>query len=529
MKKVLITGALDNIAIDILEQEKEFSITYAPDLPYAEIYDIIDDYDCLISRSETAVDKKLIQKAKKLSVIARAAVGIGNIDVEYATQRGILVFNTPGKNTNSAAELALTLILSTLRKLPNAHSSMQGNHWDRHLFTGTELLNKTVGLIGLGNVGHRVARFLKGFDCRVLVYDPYISRVRCEECGAEQVGFKTLISESQVISIHVPKNQETVNMIDYAEIDQMRNGVFIINTARGGIINEKAIEAGLKSKKIQGVGIDTWEVEPLENHPLKNYDNVVMTPHIGASTREAQKRIAISIASDTIRALSGQIPISPVNLPEMSSFKAPKAPMYSALADKLGTFSKQYISTEFYPTKVRFLYRGNLDSSDWSMIKLSFLKSFLDDTVSEPVSFVNVLTIAEEKGISIEECEEKEFSDYESAIRIQVQGKGKTLCIGGTVCGKTNLRLSYLNGFIFEIAPTGTVIVIENQDFPGVIGHVGTVLGVHQINIKQFELSRNQKGGKAMALVVIDGDISEMILEELKNQPYMLSLKKVKF
>jgi len=526
MKKILITGALNPIALERLAQEEDLQVDYKPDLPYPEVIKIIADYHCIISRSETNIDRELIDAGKNLSVIARAAVGIGNIDVDYATDKGILVFNTPGKNTNSAAELSVMLMLSVMRKLTKAHTSMAANLWNRHEFTGTELLDKTVGLIGLGNVGHRVARFLHAFDCKVLTYDPYVTQRYCEEHRTEQVDFETLIRESDVVSIHTPKTKETTNMIGQEEIAKMKDGVFIINAARGGLINEQALYDGLKSGKIAGLGVDTWDIEPVTTHPLKDFDNVVMTPHIGASTKEAQVRIAENVSEETVKALRGDIVSNPVNLPDVRSFSDSIASEYSVLAGKLGTFSRQYLDQDFYPKRIELLYRGNLKVEESSLIKLSFLKELLKDTVDTAVTYVNVMKIAECRGLVIEENDDKDFSAYESAIRIRIIGEHDRFSIGGTVFG-ANLRLSYINGYIFEINPSGTLLTIENDDTPGVIGYVGTSLANNGININRFELCRAKRGGSAMALVLIDDEISEEQLRELAEHSCIKKVRKI--
>jgi len=527
MKKILITGALHPIALERFQEEKDLDIDYQPDLPYPQILEIIENYHCIISRSETKIDAPLIEKGKKLSVIARAAVGFGNIDVNYATQKGVLVFNTPGKNTNSAAELAIMLMLAVIRKLTNAHKSMESNFWNRHEFTGTELQGKTIGLIGLGNVGHRVARFLNAFDCEVLTYDPYVSKSYCEKHQVKTVELDALLTQSDIISLHVPKNQETINMIDTPEINIMKKGVIIINTARGGLVNEQALQEALKSGKIAGVGIDTWDIEPVSEHPLKNFDNVVMTPHIGASTIEAQIRIAKSVSENTIKALQGGIVSSPINLPEVHIIHDQKTQLYAELAGKLGSFSRQFIDKNLLPKQIEFLYRGDLPSEDWAVIKLSYLKEFLSQTVDIGVTYVNVLQIAAEKHIEISEKEDKHFSNYESAIRISIMGENSQLSIGGTVFGSNIQRLSYINNFVFEIMPQGMILAIENIDLPGVIGFVGTLLAKNNINIQQFELSRNQKGGKAMALVVVDETVNKEIIQQLLDHELIKKVKHI--
>ena len=527
MFRVLITGALHPIALENFNKENDIQIDYKPDFPYQKIIEIIGLYDCILTRSETNIDHNLIEHGKKLTVIARAAVGIGNIDVAYATQKGILVFNTPGKNTNSAAELTLLLILSVLRKLPQAHMSMSKDQWNRHEFTGQELLNKTVGIIGVGNVGHRVARFLSSFETKLLAYDPYVTAAYCQKHNCTQVGINDLLEKSDIITLHVPKNQETIDMIGKNEIEKMKDGVFIINAARGGVINESALEAALKSGKVSGSGIDTWNVEPVMEHPLKKFHGISMTPHIGASTKEAQYRIGKSVSMETIKALRGGIVSNPVNLPKMSSLEGPYVQKYNVLAQRLGSLSRQFIAKDFSPETFDFVYRGKLEKDDWALIKLSYMKGFLKNTVNVEVSYVNALQIAKSKGYKLVEKSDKSFTDYETAIRIKINGLTQSFIVGGTVFGREQFRLSYLNHFVFEVEPIGNILIVENQDSPGVIGHIGNVLSENKININQFELSRQKKGGSAMAVVLVDEEIPETVMFHLENHTLVNKVHKI--
>lgn len=529
MKRVLITGKLNSIALEILAKEENLHVDNRPDLGREEILKIVGDYHCIISRSETDIDQKLIDCGKNLEVIARAAVGVGNIDVDYATKKGILVFNTPAKNTNSAAELTISLLLAVTRKVVLAHKTMEAGGWERHKFTGSELRGKTVGIVGLGNVGHRVAKFLNSFDCELLAYDPYVTSEHCQRNHTKKVSFEVLLEKSDIVTLHVPKNKETINMITEEQIMQMKDGVILINAARGGLIQEYDLAKALESGKVFAAGIDTWDVEPVTEHPLKNFSNVVMTPHIGASTVEAQKAIAETVAQETIIALQGGIVSTPVNMPQMQTLEGSLAKNYSVLAEKLGSLTFQYLEHEFSPERIEFLYRGELEAEEsWDLIKISFLKGFLSG-MSNDVSYVNALQVAEEKGYSIAEEGDENFTDYESAIRIQLSNPTNTISVGGTVFGRDRLRLSYLDGFVFEINPSGVMLIVKNQDFPGAVGHIGTILAKHEININQFELSRKEKGGNAMAAVLVDNDVSTDVIKDLKSHGSIQNVTKVKF
>ncbi len=524
MYRVLVTGAIHEKGIEQLEQEPDLEVDFRPDLPLPEVIQIIEPYHCIISRSETPVQKELIEKAVNLKVIARAAVGIGNIDVDYATEKGVLVINTPGKNTNSAAELTMGLLLDVMRKVTPAHQNMQRGGWDRHQFTGFELMGKTIGIIGLGNVGHRMAQFARGFDMNVVAYDPYITDEVFQRHRAQKMSLADLLTQSDIISLHTPKNKETIGMIGSKEIAKMKRGSIILNAARGEIVDEMALLDAIKSKHIAGAGIDTWSVEPLEENIFQDFPQVVMTPHIGASTVEAQIRIAESIAEQVPRALRGEIVDFPINMPQIQMLDDKQVSSYSVLAEKLGSFTAQYI--DFNPTHLEIKYRGSLAKQDCSLLRLAFLKGFLKYS-QDYVSYVNADQIAESVGLHVSGAEDPGFSDYESAIKFILMAQAEEFEIGGVVFSGIHPRITLINNFVFEIAPEGIVLVAKNKDYPGMIGVIGTILGEHRINIAQFELSRNVRGGEAMSLIRVDDDIPESVIEELKCHEGITQVKKI--
>ncbi|MCH2266041.1 MAG: phosphoglycerate dehydrogenase [SAR324 cluster bacterium] len=524
MYKILVTGSIHEIGLEMLRKEKDIKIHFAPDLPLAEILKIIAPFHCILTRSETPVPKELIDKAPKLKVIARAAVGIGNIDVDYATEKGILVINTPGKNTNSAAELTIGLLLSAMRKIIPAHIHMSKLKWDRHTFTGTELLGKTIGIIGLGNVGHRVARYAKAFEMEVIAYDPYIADEVFERHHARKCTWDELISTSDVITLHVPKTEETTGMIGAKEFSRMKSGVVILNSARGGVIQEKSLLEELKSGKVAAAGIDTWEEEPPQDNPFRNLPQVVMSPHVGASTTEAQMRIAESIANQTPRALRGEVVEYPVNMPSVQVLGSGPVASYASLAEKLGVFSSQYIS--FTPTHLEIKYRGKLAKQDGTLLRLCFLKGLLQSHKNF-VSYVNADQQAENVGLHIEETEDPGFTDYESALKCTFTGAGKEFAIGGVVFSGPHPRITLINSFVCEFEAEGTILATTNQDRPGMVGILGTCLGKNGVNIDQFQLARNTRGGEALSLIRVDDDLPEAVVEELRNKEGITSVVKI--
>ena len=524
MYRVLITGDIHPNGLKKLEQERDIEIQFSPDLPYEDVLRIIQPFHCILSRSETRVNKEMIEAAPELKVIARAGVGVGNIDVEYATERGILVINTPGKNTNSAAELTMGLLLSAFRKIVPAHQSMQSLNWDRHRFNGGELLNKCLGIIGLGNVGHRVARYAKAFDMKVQAFDPYLADEVFERHGVQKVDWITLLNTSDVITFHVPLNDETRGMISEMEIERMKPGVILLNTARGGVIHETSMLNALHSGHVAAAGIDTWEVEPPRDNPFSQLPQVVMSPHIGASTSEAQIRIAESIATQVPRALRGEVVDFPVNMPSVKVLPTSPVRHYTTLVEKMGMFSSQFL--DFQPNQLEIKYRGSLAKWDTSLLRLCFLKGFLQ-AAHDHASYVNADQLAESVGLHVAEDTDPGFTDYESAFKCCFKLKGKQFTIGGVVFSGPHPRITLINDFVCELEASGTMLVTTNSDKPGMIGVIGVCLGKHQININQFELGRNVRGGEAMAVISVDQDISKDILDELISNDGIISVRKI--
>ena len=523
--RILITGFLHPLALEMFERAPDVQADYRPDLPHEDILSIIEDYHAIVSRSETRITRELIDRGARLKVIARAAVGVGNIDLEYATEKGLLVINTPGKNTNSAAELTLGLLLAAMRKVVPAHRRLENKGWERHEFTGRELMGKTIGIIGLGNVGHRVARFARAFDMEVLACDPYIADEVFDLHQAQKCELDQIVTQSDVITLHVPLTGETRNMINAGHFARMKDGVVVLNTARGGLIDEKALLEALKSGKAAAAGIDTWAVEPPTDNPLTEHPNVVMTPHIGASTTEAQMRIAESIAEQTLRALRDEVVDYPVNMPRVKALTNPRVKYYAVLAEKLGCFAIQ--SLDFNPRRIEVQYRGELNSEEGMMVRRAFLKGFLKNTAEETITFVNAEAKAAERHIEISEVNHPEFADYHSAVRFLVSDHENSFSIGGVVFGENNYRLSQVNEFAFEVIPDGILLWVINKDRPGVIGDIGTILSQNNINISQFELSRNMPGGQAMSLLRVDTPVEDSVLEALRGIPNVVSVRRI--
>jgi len=515
--KILITGHLHDAAIAGFKANPNFDVTYAPDCSRDEVLRLVHTAAVLVTRSETDVDRAVIEGAPELKVIARAAVGVGNIDIDLATEKGILVINCPGKNTNSAAELALGLMLSMLRKVPAAHQTMKSGGWDRHRFTGHELRGKRLGIVGLGNVGHRVAKFGRGFDMDVYAYDPYIAPAVFERHQVKPVtSLLELARQVDILTVHVPLNKETRNMVDGRVLDAMPDGSYVVNAARGGVINEQELLKRLESGKIAGAAIDTWEQEPKPLAALLGHARVWATPHIGASTVEAQMAIGETVLRQVVKAVEGGVVDHPVNLPEIAVIDNPLVNSYAVLAEKLGLLVGQIL--DFNPTSIALSYRGDLAHLDHGVVRMSLMKGYAGQVVDGYVSFVNVQSHFENLGIRIDETTDPGFQSYKSALKVRVSGPGgRELAIGGIVFDDRYIRISLFNDFYFEVEPTGELLLIENNDRPGVIGDVGQFLASHGINIDSFALSRNSKGGRALAVIRVDSPVGHETLAAMKS------------
>jgi D-3-phosphoglycerate dehydrogenase len=513
--KVLITGALHQSALDLFMSDKRLDVTYQPDCDRKTLLGSLAGVNVLVTRSETDVDKGVIDAAPALKVVARAAVGVGNIDISYASEKGILVINCPGKNTNSAAELTMGLLLAMFRNIPQAHMKVKAGGWDRHTFTGRELRGKRMGLVGLGNVGHRVARFARGFDMEVFAYDPYIAPSIFEQNGVKPAAsLLELARQVDVLSFHVPLNSETKGMATREVLSALPKGSWVINAARGGIYKETDIIELIKAGHIAGLGVDTFETEPKVNPALLELPQVWCTPHIGASTDEAQIAIGETVYDQVVKALVGGVVDYPVNLPQVGIIQDQRVKSYAVLAEKLGSLAGQIAG--FNPVQADISYRGDIAGLDHSLIRLSFLKGYVSRVVNDYVSFVNVEKHAQKLGLKVHDNSDPKFDSYRSAIKIHLSGaNGQSLRVGGIVFDDQIIRLSLINDYYFEAEPSGHIMLVENDDKPGVIGDLGHFMGFKNVNIATFELSRNRRGGKAMAVIRVDQEVSPADVAEL--------------
>lgn len=505
-KRVIITEKIDEEGIKLLQEELEADVCFH--IPREELLEKIHEYDAIVVRSVTKVDEELLSKAANLKVVGRAGNGVDNIDIGAATQRGIIVANTPESNTMSAAELTIGMLLTQSRNIPQANAFLKSGKWDRSPFQGVELYNKTLGIIGLGRIGSLVATRMAAFGMKVIAYDPYIADERFERFKVEKIEkLEDLLKAADFVTVHTPKTKETFGMIGEKEIEIMKVGVRIANVARGGIINEKALLEGLKSGKIASAGLDVHEKEPCYGNPLFELDNVIVTPHIGADTKEAQENVGITVAQQVVNALKGEIVPNAVNLPAIHRDELTAIRPYIELLEKLGK-----IYYQLYQEPIEFVnidYWGNIAAQDVEMITIAFVKGLLEPVVEDKVNYINAKLVAEQRGIRVEQQKIREYYDgYMDFIEIKIRNKKGTFVLGGNLSSKRQGKLVKIQGYEVDVNPSDYMLFIQNLDVPGVIGNIGKILGQERINVATMQVGRNAKGDMAMMVLNIDDGVN---------------------
>ncbi|MFZ5989900.1 MAG: phosphoglycerate dehydrogenase [Bacillota bacterium] len=533
--RVLVTEKIAEDGINHL-RESGFETDAKYGLSKEELLEIIGDYDALIVRSATKVTKELLEKAVNLKAVGRAGNGIDNIDVEACTKKGIIVLNTPDGNTMAAAELTVALILSMYRNIPQAYMAAKNKDFRRGRFVGAEFDGKTAGIIGLGRIGTIVAQKLKGCNMKVIAYDPYLTDEKVKKLGIERCeNLEDLLKQSDLISVHIPKTPESHNLIGEKELRMCKKGVRIVNVARGGIINETALYNALKEGWVAGAAIDVFEKEPNFNkvpeeqdyaNPLLELDNVIYTPHLGASTVEANYNVGVDIAKLIASALRGEM-VPAVNMPGMKVKNLSELKPYLDLAEMLG---KIYYQVEKETVeKIEVIYSGDLADKETGVVSLSVLKGFLDPIVKEKVNYVNANLMLKELGVEFTESKSTHLDKYTNLITVKFVTKNKELGVSGTIFAKEEIRIVDFFGYKLDFEPSPYVIAVQNIDKPGIIGQIGTILGASGINIGAMQWSRNRKGEKAVSFVSVDGEVSNDVLEMLKNIDGVLKASRLRF
>ena len=520
MIKVLISDKLAKEGIDLLKKMGEVEPVVKTGMTEDELAAVIGEYDGLIIRSDTKVTAKVLANSGKLKAIARAGVGIDNVDVPAATRKGIIVMNTPGGNTLSAAEHTMALMLGMSRHLVGACNSIKAGKWDRKTYMGNQLNHKVLGIIGLGRIGMAVAKMAKGFDMKILGYDPLTAPANAEKEGVEVTqDLNKIFKEADYISVHVPKTEQTLNMISTEQFKMMKPTVRLVNCSRGGIINEEALAEVLKNKQIGGAGVDVFVKEPPENWWFKELDNCLATPHLGASTEEAQIEVAVEAAEIVVDAIKGGPIRNAVNAPATGGAVAPLVVRYSELARRIGSMLSSITIGSVKSVTVQ--YRGAIAELPVQTVTTAFSIGLLQPYFEFPLNMVNVGVMAKERGISIDITKNPQAIDVSSSFMASLVTEKGTRTITGTIFGESLLRIIEIDGFKIEMTPTGAVLVIFNDDKPGVIGHVGTLLGKHKINICTMGVGQKMQAQKAVLAVSLDKQPDDKAIKELLSLDFV--------
>lgn len=520
--KVLISDKLSPEAVDIFKKNG-VEVDVKTGLKPEELMAIIDQYDGLAIRSATKVTKDVIAKAKKLKVVGRAGIGVDNVDRDAATSAGVIVMNTPFGNSVTTAEHTISLMMSLAREIPAANASTQAGKWEKNRFMGVEVMNKTLGLIGCGNIGGIVADRAQGLKMKVIAYDPFLSPEKAKDMNVERVTLDELLKRADFITLHTPLNAETKGILSKENLAKTKKGVRIINCARGGLINEKDLKDAIDSGHVAGAALDVFEEEPATNNVLFGNDKVVCTPHLGASTNEAQENVALQVAEQMSDYLVNGTITNAINMPSVSAEEAVKLKPYTELAEKLGKFAGQLETEGFKSIKIEYL--GRASELNTKALTSVVLKGVLEP-VAEGVNMVNAPAIAKERKIEINEVKNEKAEDYSNLIRITVSGK-HTSSVAGTILGKGKARIVEINEFPLEAAIGKNMLIVKNEDKPGLIGAVGTVLGQNKINIANFHLGRSDSG--AVAVIETDGEVNEKVLAEIGKAPNVTQVKLFNF
>jgi len=522
--KVLVSDNLSPNGIEILKRAG-LEVDVKTGMPPEELKKCIGEYHGLIIRSATKVTSEIVGAATNLKVIGRAGSGLDNVDKASATKKGIVVMNTPGGNTITTAEHTIALMFAMARQIPQATASMKAGKWEKKRFMGMELYNKTLGIVGIGSIGKQVAKRAMALEMNVIGYDPYLSEENAKEIGIEKVDLTSLFARSDIITIHTPITSETRNLINKNTIQIMKDGVRIINSARGGIVNEADLYEALGTGKVAAAALDVFEKEPVEDNPLLTLNNVVCTPHLGAATEEAQENVAIAIAEQVVDYLVHGVIRHAVNFPFIPSEQVLKVRPYLNLAELLGSFASQVF--EGAVTEITTEYRGEASEIGTAPVNVALLKGFLTPILEETVNYVNAPVIAKERGIKVRETKSSDAGDYQSMIILRVRTDGKENYLAGTLFSRKDPRIVKINNFDVEIIPEGNMLFLYNNDKPGVIGNIGSFMGRNNINIARMHFGREAPGGLAISVVNIDSPVTQSQLEEIKGLPNILSVKVV--
>ncbi|MET0481386.1 MAG: phosphoglycerate dehydrogenase [Aestuariivirgaceae bacterium] len=525
--RVLVSDRLSETAVQVM-RDRGLAVDYEPELGADKdaLLARIGDYDGLAIRSTTKVTDKLLSRAERLKVVGRAGIGIDNVELAAATSRGVVVMNTPFGNAITTAEHTVALMMALARQIPEADQTMREGQWLKNRFVGVELYNKTLGIIGCGNIGSIVAERALGLRMKVIAFDPFLSPERAVELGVEKVTFEELLRRADFVSLHTPLTDKTRNIIDAAAIARMKRGVRIINCARGGLLVESALIEALRSGHVAGAALDVFEAEPPTGNPLIGLDQVVVTPHLGASTTEAQENVAVQIANQLADYLISGAVSNALNMPSISVEEAPRLKPFIALAEQLGSFAGQLTDSSLVGIAIE--YAGDVGELNTRALTSALLAALLRPMLGD-VNMVSAPAVARERGIRVDEIRQTHRGVYDSYIRLTVRTETLERSIAGTVFSDGKPRVIQIKGINMEAELGPYMLYVTNADKPGFIGAFGTILGNRGVNIATFHLGRDQPGGNAIALVEVDGPVPPAVLAAVEALPQVRQARALRF
>ena len=520
--KVLVTEPISDQGLARLRQELTVEVRF--DLSRKALLACIGEYDGIIVRGNTRLDEEALARATKLKVIARAGTGVDNIDMETATRKGILAVNAPESNTISTAEHTMAMLLAQLRNIPKATARLRNGNWNKKGLRGEEAYEKCLGIVGLGRVGSMVSRMAQGLGMRVIAYDPYITGDRFERFGAQRMEtLDELCRQADFITIHTPKNDETYGMIGDDQFGLMKKGVRVVNCARGGIVDEQALYRALKSGRVAGAALDVFDQEPCQKHKLFSMDNVILTPHMGGSTKEALQRVGRNIADELIKALRGDLVKYPLNIPSIDPRLQAFIRPYLQLAERMGSLCTQLFRPQI--DELEIIYGGEISRYNTELVNTAMFKGLFAPILDQEVNMVNASTIVADRGIRIKESKVAEIEDFLTLLTLKTAGREIT----GTVFGKSDFRIIRIDSFKLDIVPSGPILIswhsTAHTHQPGVIGQIGTILGQAQVNIHRIEVGNSERGKRAMLVLNLDSPPPQDLLQTICQTPGVLDAR----
>ena len=524
--KVLLVDDIDPAGVEVLHSTHSITPIVHSKISREKLLEIIPDVDGLIVRSATLIDREVLSKATQLKVVGRAGVGVDNVDLEAATEHGILVMNSPGGSTMTTAEHTIAMLFALARNIPQAYSSLKAHQWEKTRFKGVELTGKTLGVVGLGRIGSEVARKCQAMGMNVIAYDPYINPEANLTSGLVLVDITQIYRESDFITVHVPLTDDTRNLINKDTIAQMKSGVRILNCARGGIINEADLYAALKAGKVAGAAFDVFESEPNTESPLMSLDNFIATPHLGASTVEAQRKVSEDICHQVADFLLKNTVNGALNFPQLDAAQVERYQHFVDLATRLATFVVQLCDGRMQTVSIR--YSGEVNDMNLNYLTSIVLRRLLTPVLREGVNLINSVHVAKQRGIKVEETRVPAPENFTNLITIELKSDLDSHRVSGTVFTDKLPRIVNVDGYTVEVVPRGNMVFFTNNDKPGVIGKIGTIFGQANVNIAGMYLGRERQGGKALALLLVDNPVRPEVLEQVRKLDNILSARVIR-